>query len=205
MNQNYYFSSKVTNVFGSPSQDFVNAVLGKIFDRPNIKIGLLNLSPEFVEKEHEPEFEDATKYICISPLVISGKNTEVGAIKDFITPFDNAFSDLLYESTMTRMEESGLYTSEQVASFFKFQIVPDKVYLAKIEDNSKKFSRIYSAETKGESTEVRGYTLPLTLYADAQVQDFVFNCGFGEYSPCGFGMLDIANAKVKGKPTDYTF
>jgi CRISPR-associated endoribonuclease Cas6 len=94
------------------------------------------------------------------------------------------------------MEKTGFYTPEQIASFYKFQIVPDKNYLEKIKEGEKKFARIYPVFTRTEKQEVRGYTFPFSLYADSQVQEFLFNYGLGVYTHKGFGMLDFANADL---------
>lgn len=199
----HFFSNKVTLVFTSPDKDFVDALLKKLFQEEIVEVGNLSLTPESVEREYAPEFSEDIKYVCISPLVLTGPNTNINMEKDFISPFDDAFSDLLYESTMVRMEATGRYTSEQIQSFFKFQLVPDKQYLTKIKDNSKKFSRIYSTELEGQRREVRGYTFPFTLYAAEEVQQFLFDCGFGEYAMGGFGMIDIANTNPIGRAEPY--
>src|SRR5690606_42066611 len=56
--------------------------------------------------------------------------------KKFITPDSDEFSDLLYDSTIARMEATGKYTAEQLSSFYKFQIVPDKDYIHRIQMRS---------------------------------------------------------------------
>ncbi len=199
----HFFSSKVTLVFTCPDEKVTNAILKELFKRNEVNVGNLSLSPQSLERENEPEFKEQMKYICISPLVLNGPFTEGPIIKDFISPFDDLFSDYLYESTMSRMEVSGQFESEEVSSFYKFQVIPDKNYLSKIQESSKKFSRIYSTYQQAEKLEIRGYTLPLTLYADPTVQKFVFDCGFGEFANNGFGMLDLANVNPLGRTEVY--
>lgn len=195
----HFFSSKVTLVFTSPNEEFLNALMVALFNCETVNVGNLVLIPEYIEKENLPEFVDEMKYICISPVVLTGPNTEGPALKDFVSPFDDVFSDYLYESTMTRMELSDRFTSEDVSSFFKFQIVPDRKYLEKLQQNGKKFSRTYTTNFEQESRDIRGYTLPFTLFADKQVQQFLFECGIGEYAQNGFGMLDLANVNPLGR------
>lgn len=188
-----YFSSRVTLVFACVDQRFTDYLLQQLFSNQFIEVGGLILSPEMVEREHTPEFSEEMKYICLSPLVCTMQaDNEMGA-KEFIMPDTDQFSDLLYESTMNRIERSGLYTPAQIASFFKFQIVPDQYYLSKITKESKKFARIYTLPNHHKKTEVRGYTMPFSLYADPKVQEFVFFCGLGEATTAGYGMLDLAN------------
>lgn len=201
----HFFSSKVTLVFGCADELFLKAFLKKVFRREMILIGNLELIPLSVDKEvHEP-LKGEQKYVCISPMVAAGPNSDESFGKDFMEPTSNEFSDLLYESTMNRMEKSGEFSSEDIESFFKFQIVPDKEYLDKLKARGKKFSRIYTAWENKEEKEVRGYTFPFTFFADERVQSFVFNNGFGEYGSEGFGMLDFANDSSANHVEPYEF
>lgn len=192
----HYYSSRVTLVFSSLDKGMIDFFLANIFKHHLLEIGELIVSPEAVEEERLPNFSNPTKYICISPLVISISKEEDSANKDFILPDSEQFSDLLYESTMHRMEHSGLFSSEEIASFYQFQVLPDMQYIEKLKRESKKFARIYTLydeNRKNLIAEIRGYTFPFSLYAHPQVHDFIFNCGFGEATAEGYGMLDIAN------------
>lgn len=201
----HFFSNKVTLVFSSPSEEFIKCVLKVLFKRTRLDIGKLELVPESVEKEFEPEFSDQVKYVCISPLVPAGPNVDTDMEKEFFSPFDDQFSDFLYESTMVRLEASKLYPQEVIDKFFKFQIIPDKNYLQRIQETQKKFSRIYSTDSEGYRLEVRGYTFPFTLCADPEVQKFIFHCGCGEFTHKGFGMVDMANTNPIGRAEAYDF
>ncbi|WP_448520239.1 CRISPR-associated endoribonuclease Cas6 [Rhodoflexus sp.] len=188
-----YFSSRVTLVFACIDQEFTDYFLQQLFSNQFIEVGGLILSPEMVEREHTPNFSEVMKYICLSPLVCTMQADNEMGVKEFIMPDTDQFSDLLYESTMNRIERSGLFTPEQMASFFKFQIVPDHYYLSKVTKEAKKFARIYTLFHQQTKIEVRGYTMPFSLYADPKVQEFVFFCGLGEATTAGYGMLDLAN------------
>ncbi len=198
-----YFSSKVTLVFSSPNEDLIKEFLRCLFERPEVELGQLKLIPESVLREEDVMFEkNSGKFICISPLVLVSPSAGLGA-KKFITPDSDTFSDLLYESTMNRMERSGRFSAEKIASFYKFQLVPDKNYLEKIKTEEKKFARIYPTYDEEEKYEVRGYTMPFTLLAEPEVQQFVFDCGLGEIANRGFGMLDIAHAEPTKRISAY--
>ena len=199
----HYFSSRITVVISSPEERFINELLKALFKRTVVKIGEMEVVPEGVEREVQPDYQESMKFICIAPLVLAGPNTQEEINTDFINPFDDMFSDYLYESTMIRMEESKLFTDEELQSFNKFQVVPDKEYLTKTIERAKKFSRIYATRYNGMPMDVRGYTLPLTLYAHEKVQRFIFECGFGEFVNSGFGMLDIANMNPIGRSEPY--
>ena len=197
----HFYSNKVTLVFSSANDHLIDSVIKAIFKQQQVEIGKLLLIPLSVEKEIIPIITSEMKYICLSPLVLLHPAENPAEAKKFINPTSDEFSDILYDNTMYRMEKSGQFTTEQIAGFYKFQIVPDKDYLEKIRDEEKKFARIFPAFDKSNKYEVRGYTLPFTLYADPEVQSFIFNCGLGVYTNKGFGMMDLANSDPNQRTT----
>ena len=190
----HFYSSKVTLVFSATDQLFLDYFLATLFEQKELMIGNLQLVPESYDKEEAVTITDSVKFLCISPVVLipASFNDERG--KRFITPDSDEFSDLLYDSTIARMEESGKYTAEQLAQYYKFQLVPDKDYINRIQTSHKKFARIYPLFDSDVKYEVRGYTFPFTLYAPQPVQQFLYENGLGYFSHKGFGMLDVANA-----------
>ena len=201
----HFYSSRVTLVFSASSKVLIDYFLKHLFSFPQLEVGTMTLVPETVEIEDPPKLEEAVKYVCISPLVLVEPSFNDDRGKRFIAPQTDAFSDLLYESTMLRMEKSGQYSSADVEQFYKFQLVPDKDYLLRIAEKQKKFARIYPLYDQDVKYEVRGYTFPFILYAAPPVQEFIFTNGLGAYTYKGFGMLDIANA-APGKSTQkYAF
>lgn len=199
----HFYSNKVTLVISSPREDFIEYIVQQMFRLQHVEIGKLLLIPLSVEQEATPVFKNESKFICISPVVVI--NPVLGDVesKRFLSPFMDEFSDLLYDSTMSRMEKAG-YPSDKLAEYYKFQVVPDKEYLTKIKEEEKKFARIFPVFDKGEKYEVRGYTFPFVLYADPAVQEFVFNSGLGNMCHKGFGMLDMANQDPNERTTPYT-
>jgi CRISPR-associated endoribonuclease Cas6 len=189
----HFFSSKVSWVVSTLDKSFLQNLLASIFSKNEIKIGELLLQPEYIEREVFPELGHQTHFLCISPLVLANPNKNSFYAKHFVSPSIDLFSDLLYEATMSRMEASGLYSEEDMKSFAKFQLIPDKTYLERIKNNDKKFARIYAIPENGSKQEIRGYTLPFTLHAHPKVQNFVVNCGLGSYNHKGYGMLDLAD------------
>jgi len=201
----HYYSSKVTLVFSSPNQDFINYFLHNLFEQTQVDIGGVSLQPESVELEEPLSHSESAKFICISPLVLLNASFNDNGAKRFISPEIDAFSDLLYESTILRMQQAGLFSSKQIEDFHKFQIVPDKNYLARLNAAQKKFARIYPVYDQDVKYEIRGYTFPFTLYAVKEVQEFVFNCGLGQFTHKGFGMLDLANTNPNSRVLKYEF
>jgi len=186
----HFYSNKVTLVISSFDKTFIDYLLSQLFKYSQVEVGSLLLEPEYAEVEELPVFEESMKYICISPLVLLEPSFNDDQGKRFISPETEAFSDSLYESTLQRMSLIGKYGEEQLKGFFKFEIVPDNKYLNKIKASQKKFARIYPMFDQDVKYEVRGYTLPFTLYAAPEVQEFLFTGGMGKLCYKGFGMID---------------
>ncbi|MDX2189023.1 MAG: CRISPR-associated endoribonuclease Cas6 [Bacteroidota bacterium] len=200
----HYLSSKVTLVFSSLNIEFINQFLNALFTLKEVQIGEMELSPESIEMEAEVDFEQKTKFVCISPILILDPILHVEENKSFFEPDTDDFSDFVYESTMLRMEKSGMYTAEQISSYNQFQLTPDKEYLSRMAQDDKKYSRVYQTYINGEKYEVRGYTFPFTLFASPEVQNFIFHSGLGALCENGFGMIDLANVDPTSRTIKYS-
>jgi CRISPR-associated endoribonuclease Cas6 len=189
----HFYSSKVTLVFSTSDKNFLDYLVGTLFEQKELVIGSLQLVPESVENEEPVVISESVKFLCISPIVVLPASFNDESSKRFVLPDTDEFSDLLYDSTIQRMEASGKFTVQQIADFYKFQLVPDKEYINRLQSSHKKFARIYPLYDSDIKYEVRGYTFPFTLYAPQPVQQFVYENGLGHFSHKGFGMLDVAS------------
>lgn len=189
----HYFSSKVTLVFACSDKGFMDYFVARLFEQKEVIVGNLHLVPESIEQEDPIKITDESRFLCISPVVVIPATFNDESGKKFVSPETDEFSDLLYDSTIARMEASGKFSTEQLAAFYKFQIVPDSDYIQRIQASHKKFARIYPLFDNDVKFEVRGYTFPFTLYAAREVQQYVYEHGLGHFTHKGFGMLDIAN------------
>ena len=189
----HYLSQKVTLVLSSSDEQFIEYLLKQFGAANQLQLGALQLEPSEVEFEKEVNYSPVQKLICISPIVLKDPIYEDPENKQFIHPETDLFSDLLFESTLSRMTEHGRYSHEDLDNFSKFELVPDKDYLRKLEEKQKKFARIYSVFDQDVRFEIRGYTFPFTLYAAKEVQEFIYNNGLGALTHKGFGMVDFAN------------
>lgn len=190
----YYNSQRVTLVFSSPSKSLTESFISGLFSIGSFGLAGLELQPVQVLEEIIEFSGNTEKYICISPMVVLAEGLPENELKQFIAPNTDSFADLLYESTMSRMESAGL---DAGTGNSRFNFRPDAEYLKKAKESERKFSRIYSLEGFGNYNELRGYTLPFYLDAPPEVQRFIFESGFGEASRFGFGMVDLADKKER--------
>src|SRR5258708_24589520 len=105
----HFYSSRVTLVFSTSDKDFLDYLLAVLFEQKELLIGNLQLIPEAVENEDPVTIGESVKFLCISPIVLvpASFNDESG--KRFVSPQSDEFSDLLYDSTIARMEASGKF------------------------------------------------------------------------------------------------
>ena len=197
-----YNSNRVSLVISSNDKAFIDYLLFLFFQRKSLSVGALVLEPEYVEKEDSPTFNNVTKLRCLSPIVVLQAQFQDEESKRFINPVENEFSDLLFDHLLQQMEKDGI-KADAIEDYHKFQLVPDVEYLEKIKRNGKKFSRVYSLYDQDLGYDVRGYTIPFELYAPPAIQEFIFNCGLGNYTHKGFGMVDLAHVDPLSRTSAY--
>ncbi|MFM8740252.1 MAG: CRISPR-associated endoribonuclease Cas6 [Cytophagales bacterium] len=198
----HFFSSRVTLVLSASDQVFLDYLVSILFEQKELLIGNLQLVPESTEMEEPVRLTETVKFLCISPIVLLPSSFNDESSKRFVSPDADEFSDLLYDNTLERMEKSRKFSAQQLSDFYKFQLVPDKDYIERLQASHKKFARIYPLYDSDIKFEVRGYTFPFTLYAPQPVQQFIYENGFGYYTHKGFGMLDVAGANALKKEED---
>ena len=198
----YYNSQKVTMVFSSPSGELVAGFIYNLFSCSVIGLAGLELRPIQVLEEKIDFFTECEKYVCISPLVVLSEGLPDSQLKQFISPASESFADLLFESTMSRMENAGIEV-DKFSDPGAFCFNPDEDYLRKARESERKYSRIYSLEGTGNFSDLRGYTFPFYLDASPEVHRFIFESGFGEATRFGFGMIDLADKKERTRLEEY--
>jgi CRISPR-associated endoribonuclease Cas6 len=179
-----FLSTKVTVVISAPTQDFVEGILRKVFEKNEIKIDNFSMIPKAYQLISEPKFKTENRYICLSPVVISPSTHEEP--QNVLDPASQEFSDLVFDSLMTRMEDAG-YTDEQLNQYAQFEITPDPGYMKKIGNSPKKYARTYKNDKDENMT---GYLFPFIIHAHAEIHKFIWQRGIGLFTTEGYGFLD---------------
>lgn len=195
-----FLSSKVSLVLSAPHAEFTEDWVKKIFDRRLVSFAKLTLVPKSFDIIPDPEFKPQMKYVCISPMIPQPPflTDETGTLPEPLDPRSHEFSDLFYDAVLDRMEKAG-FTEEQISSFAEFEIVPDPGYIQKISETHKKFARIYK---NNSNQTMYGYLLPFTLHAHPQVQKFIWECGIGNFTTQGYGMVDVVGGISSEMPPE---
>jgi CRISPR-associated endoribonuclease Cas6 len=199
----HYYSNRVTLIVASRNIDFLNYLLANMFKMNRLEVGSLVLVPERVEVEKMPDLSNYEKFICLSPILLYEPSLTDELVTQFLDPETDEFSDRLYDLAMQHVENLALFDSEAMATFNQFQVAPDKEYLAKLEENNKKFSRVYPTYDQDIKFDVRGYTFPFYFYCAAELKEVIFLDGLGALSHKGFGMIDLANEDPNDRVEPY--
>lgn len=182
-----FLSSKITLVISSRNPEFAEALVKKIFDQPFLAVGKMNLTPKTYEVIPDPSFQTKMRYLCISPLILFNPDTDPEKAQEIIDPTSHQFSDILYNSTLDRMERAG-YPETSLNEFAEFEATPDMEYVQKIHETGKKYARFYKS-SKGNN--MMGYLLPFTLHAHPEVHKYIWESGLGVLTDEGYGMVDL--------------
>jgi CRISPR-associated endoribonuclease Cas6 len=185
-----FLSSKITLVVSSSNQEFAEALVKMIFDKPHLPVGKMNLIPKTYEVIPDPSFQTKMRYLCISPLIIVNPDKDPEKAQDMIDPTSHQFSDILYNLTLDRMERAG-YTEAQLNEFAEFEATPDMEYINKINESGKKYARFYKSAA---GNTMLGFLLPLTLHAHPEVHKFIWELGLGLLTEEGYGMIDLVKS-----------
>lgn len=199
----HYYSNRVTLIVASRNVDFLNYLMVNMFKMKRLEVGSLVLVPERVEIEKMPDLSNYEKFICLSPILLYEPSLTDERVTQFLDPETDEFSDRLYDLAMQHVENLALFDSETMATFNQFQISPDKEYLAKLDENNKKYSRVYPTYDQDIKFDVRGYTFPFYFYCAAELKEVIFLDGLGALSHKGFGMIDLANEDPNDRVEPY--
>jgi CRISPR-associated endoribonuclease Cas6 len=183
-----FLSTKVSLVIASNNDEFLRNLVDTIFRQRTVRIGKMELIPKQQHIVEMPEYKTEMKYVCISPIIILDPNKDpLRASETTIDPSSQEFSDILFNTTIERMEAAG-YSEEELRSFEAFEAIPDPEYLRKVAENNKRFARYYK---NTDEQIIIGYLLPFTLHAHPKVHEFICNCGLGLFTNQGYGMIDV--------------
>ncbi|NOY77604.1 MAG: CRISPR-associated endoribonuclease Cas6 [Calditrichaeota bacterium] len=181
---------------GSPMQeDFVeNFVLG-IFTSSTIEIVGQGTRSRFqvvqVESVQKPEFQEEMRFKCLSPIVISRpEDREHGRMPHYYRPFEEGLNEALRKNLLQKYQI--IYDAPPQNESFEFQIT---------EHDKPRSKKITIKEGTPEATELKAFETYFTLRGNPALMEVAWECGLGEHTSQGFGMVDVVGGKRKAKVT----
>ena len=197
INQNIKLIEPTVNlVISSPLiDDFIqNFVIGT-FEQQRIELfesGVKSIFQiEQVESLPPITFNGRTKFILLSPLILSTKETRNGKLQQQYYRYNSSIEEInrvLNNNLINKYEliENKIYEGNRV------KLEWDGNYISRMTEKGKRLTKkvtIQKANTP--KIELIGNQLPFTLEGDKKLIKTGYDCGFGEKNSMGFGLAEV--------------
>ncbi len=197
VNQNIKLIEPTVNlIITSPLiEDFIqNFVIGT-FEQQRIELfesGVKSIFEiEQVESLPPITFNGKTKFILLSPLILSTKETRNGKLQQQYYRYNSSIEEInrvLNNNLINKYEliENKIYEGNGV------KLEWDSNYISRMTEKGKRLTKkvtIQKANTP--KIELIGNQLPFTLAGDSELIRTGYDCGFGEKNSMGFGLAEV--------------
>lgn len=162
-----------------------NFVLG-LFEAQNIVIAGRGLRAEFVielvETLSQPEFADAMRFKCLSPITASTPREFDGkpAGIRYYAPDDPDLSEAIRKNLLQKHE-----------IIHKAPPADDRLQFNLEEKDHPKSKLITIKEGTPQETKIKAFETYFTLKGSPELMQTAWQCGIGEHNAQGFGMIDL--------------
>lgn len=188
-NEKIYGSGAVKLYFSTPIDDKILSPFVKgLFVDNSINIGGNGALSKFyisgVQILKPPEFTDKAYYRTLSPITVSTMREVDGKVKTYYYRLgDEGLESALAENLRNKYQ---IVCGEEYDGEVKVRF--DKSYQTGRGDRQLHKLITLKAGSRAE-TKVKAIVCPLEIEASAKMQSVAYNCGAGEKSSMGFGML----------------
>jgi CRISPR-associated endoribonuclease Cas6 len=186
-------STKAILYVSSPMlNDFIQNFVKGLFYNQKIVIRTKNTDASFfieqVETISEPEFKATTKFIALSPIVLTTKlDTTEGLKTYFFRPLDEGLSEAIRKSLLRKYET--VYKKRPADDRLKFKI--DKEYIQRRGGPAKVSKLITIRQGDPGETKIKAFVTPFTLIGSKELMQTAWNCGIGDKCSMGFGCIGV--------------
>lgn len=193
--------SHATLFISSPMlQDFVQHFVMGLFSDQKIEITSQNTKITFhieqVETIAEPKFSSETKFIALSPIVLTTqKDSKKGRITYYYRPLDKKLPEAVRKSLISKHQTA--YSRSPEDQNLKFEI--DREYIKHRGGPEKVSKLIKLREGFPEETKVKSFLAPFTLTGSTELMKTAWECGLGDKTSMGFGCVDVIKPNLKGQ------
>ncbi len=194
----YLSSNQIQLYISSPLVDsFIqNFVIGT-FQNQRIEIDSGSINSMFAINQVEtlplPSFEKETKFVLLSPMVLSTvRDNENGRSQYFFRCSDDI-------DEINRVFNQNLKSKYELLNSKKYEgsgliLKWDERYIRRKLSENKRLTKKISIAKKGERpVEIIGIEVPFSLTGDTELMKVGYECGFGEKNSMGFGLAEVVN------------
>jgi CRISPR-associated endoribonuclease Cas6 len=170
--------------------DFVQSLVVGLFVSKTLTIANRNLCARFlvtrVEMVKKPIFHPRTKFVCLSPFVVSSMREKDGVLTThYLRPDDPNLSESIRKNLIRKyglIHRSSLQDDRLTAEL-------DQEYIARRGGITRISKLISIKEGTDEETKVYAIQSPLTLEGSSELMEIAYESGIGAKNSVGFGML----------------
>ncbi len=195
--------SRVELVVSSPMlQDFLQHFVIGLFERQRIDIGDLEgrmtLLVQQVEALPEPVFGESTRFICLSPIVLTTQiDTSHGMGTYFYRPLDFGLAEAVRKNLLGKHKTA--YGKAPDSDRLHFAV--DEAYIQRQGGQEGVSKKITIREGHEDKTEVKAFVAPFTLTGSTELMRTAWECGLGDKCSMGFGCVEVKSTlNLRSKP-----
>ncbi len=184
----------VTLYFSSPiEKELVESFVNGLLNMRSIYVGNQNLGSTFiisgVQVLEEPRFKSEANFRMLSPTTVSTVKDIDGERKIY---YYRLGDDGIEEAIAKNLKKKyALVHKKEYGG--KLKVIFDSKYINK-SGGSRRLSKLITLkEGLSDEIKIKGFLCPLTLEGSSEMLQTAYNCGIGERTSQGFGMLEKAN------------
>ncbi len=181
-----HFRSPLTWYVSSSQRLFLENFAAALMGAGILQIERHRLRVQDVEVLRQPRFGPQMTFRCLSPITMSTKRERDGQLgTHYCLPDDPQFSELVRQNLIRKYE--AVY--RQPPDEKSFAMTFDQAYI------DKKGGRVTRlVDFKG--TKIRGVFSPFHVIGAPELIHIGYECGLGDKSSMGFGMVEVARKKI---------
>ncbi len=139
-----------------------------------------------------PRFENRTKYIMLSPTVVSLQNENKKVV--YLNPTDDRVVDTLITNIVNKYKT--IYCEKCP---YEINIKFDENYLRSNLDAGNIMKLISVKVSQNKSAKIKGFMLPVEIQTDPIVHKLIYDSGLGEKNSLGFGMVEVVRPNQENR------
>ena len=175
-------------------QDFVQHFVIGLFSNQKIEITAAETRAVFfieqVETIAEPEFTSPSRFIALSPIVLTTQiDTPTGLQTYYYRPLDEQLANAVRESLIRKHET--VYGAAPQDTNLTFEV--DREYIERRGGPDKVSKLITIREGFADATKVKCFIAPFTLSGSTELMHTAWECGLGDKCSMGFGCVEVLN------------
>ncbi len=177
--------------------DFITGLVEALFLQQQVTVGDRKSQVTFrvagVTVLPEPEFSSPQRFRCLSPIALKTLRDHQGALRTYYyRPTDPELSDAIRRNLANK--HATAYGERLDSAPLEFRL----------ESSDRPRSRLVTLKAgTAEETHVKAFETWFTLQGDLRLIRTAYECGIGNYTAQGFGMVEVVHRRTETAETGF--